>query len=165
VEFRKFSRDDFDIAKSEGTYGPIWVLTEKGQEWTHYVLRSDIKMTDEGIVSEWTKRTPAVHLDIAHGNDPLRSFSGYKGVYDTDSMDVAVDELFNDLARNAKLDFVEQALEHPIMELNQQLEDVEKTLRHFSNGDIEMAMDNVKISYANLMVKYADAMREVNGLG
>lgn len=154
--------EDFTIEKTEGEYGPIWIVSPKVQKGgysqdVHYVLRADWKMN-------WPqrgKREKSVHLDVAHGDDPLKSYGGWQGVYVTESMDEAVESLVADLNRNEGLEKIEQEIQHLVMELKEQLDDVQLALNNFARQDIKEVMDNIETAYVALRMHYDETRKEV----
>jgi hypothetical protein len=155
--------EDYTIEKTEGTYGPIWILTPKVQENdfyqpVHYVLRADWKMIE---LEKFKHRERSVHLDVARGDDPLKSHHGWKGAYAADSMESAVQQLIQDLNKNRALETVEQAILSPVLDLRDRLDDVEPALANFARQDIEKVMAEVELAYVQLMLVYTEAVKGI----
>jgi hypothetical protein len=162
----KLTVDDFDVEKSEGGFGPIWVVTPKVREseWDtkKYILRSDVKM-DKGFYQDPSRATPGVHLDVSYSDSYIHG--DWKGIYDTADMDEALQSLIDDINLNNQLDVVERRIEGAISELSVQLDDLNKATVAFARFDLDESVDNVVAAFTNLMLRYNEVREEMENLG
>lgn len=157
------TREDFIVEETEGTYGPIWIVSPKEQkggyyEDIHYVLRADWKME----FPAGCEHEKSVHLDVTYGDDPLKSHGGWKGVYTTEDMYDAVNSLIEDLNRNEELEEIERAIEEPAAQLSEELSSIYDAVKNFAHTDIQQVMDNIEVAYLSLRMKYEEALNRVN---
>jgi hypothetical protein len=152
----RIKREDFSIEKTEGQYGPIWILRKNGEQ-RNYVLRSDIKMD-----KDWADdKSPGVHLDETWGDDPLKHSGTWRGIFHTADMDEAVDFLIEELNENERLEFMEQKLETVISTLEDEISKVLASCERFPRYDLDAVVSDVEAAYIGFKLAYANAKNQI----
>lgn len=154
-----YEREHFTIDKSEGTYGPIWVVTaiagplasNERYNKQHYVLRSTEHMD---YIGKFKKTDPSVMLDVTYGEDPIKHSGAWKGAFRTKDMNKAVDWLIETLNDNQVLTAIEQETEGPRYELGKALEHFAEATEHFPRYDVESRVEEIKDAFAAFIQAY-----------
>ena len=142
-------KEDFTYEESEGTYGPIIVMTEVGKEYPKYVLKSDEKMNK----ANWGKARHGFHLAVCYHGDPMLT-TDYKGMYETTNAEEAVLELINDLNENEKIDMLEMELGPLAHQLTSEIDDFIQSMSPFPRMNIDERMENIEIAFVALRTRY-----------
>ena len=162
-----YKPEHFDVEKSEGKYGPIWVVTandgpmNKNSDWTkRFVLKADFLMDKSWMNSQ----QPGVHVSTTYETDALKASGDWRGIYRTGSMHEALTWLIRDVNENQKLDYISDRISSAKLELSGAVDEIDEAVRDFPNIDLEEVMKKITDAYHALMVEFTEAKDETGGL-